>query len=161
MISTNNPLVDKSILFTHLLDYEWKLDLKEAQGFFRRLLRRSPATLSLKPVSTQPRVFQYSPWPGKITPNVTIRHGTDYLAVSGAEDDVKASSNYGFIEGFELTEMITFGLAAVAGVVSGLMTFYLKNATFGSAQDYVTIALWGLSADQTKNAVQSYFGIKS
>jgi hypothetical protein len=50
--------------------------------------------------------------------------------------------------------VISFILAAIVAIVTGLSTFYFKNPVFGSLQDYLSLFLWGTAVDQTKNALQ-------
>jgi cytochrome b subunit of formate dehydrogenase len=54
---------------------------------------------------------------------------------------------------FERAEMVSFAIAMVIAIVSGL-ALYAQKQTFGSFQDYVLLFLWGVGADQGKNLVQ-------
>jgi hypothetical protein len=55
---------------------------------------------------------------------------------------------------FEFVEIGALVVAVVVAVATGLATVYYGNPVFGSFQDYLLLFLWGVGADQTKNAVQ-------
>jgi hypothetical protein len=68
---------------------------------------------------------------------------------------VKDSDDFRFLSAFQRVEFVSWGIAAATAIASGLGMFYVKNAGFGSFQDYLTLFLWGLGVDQGKNFVQA------
>jgi len=71
---------------------------------------------------------------------------------------IKGSSKFRGWKALRAAEWGSWALAGVAAIVTGLTTFYVKNPTFGSFQDYLTLIAWGAGFDQGKNAVQSLRG---
>ena len=43
----------------------------------------------------------------------------------------------------ERADGITFGVAALVALVSGMGMYYVKSPTFGSLQDYLALFTWG------------------
>jgi hypothetical protein len=68
--------------------------------------------------------------------------------------EVVRSSAARLLTSFSRIEMVTFGIAGLAAIASGLLMFYVTNPVFGSLKDYLTVFLWALAIDQGKNALQ-------
>lgn len=146
IVETDDQDLNKTVLFSHLLRFEWVITLPQ---------RKTP----LETPTTQPEIVQYSPSRGKMSVKVVIRRGTEKIELDKVDLEVQDSVDFSLMRGFEKTEIISFIVASLAAIASGLVTFWTKNTTFGSAQDYLAIMLWGLSVDQTKTAMLGYFGI--
>src|SRR5208282_2061945 len=99
-VSTRDNTLDDTVLFKHRLRYEWHFKIQPQGRLSQSLrqwlrkwpLRRMPQKRDLSPISAGPQVVQYSPWPGTITPSVTIRRdGDDSVEVSGSGLQVNPS----------------------------------------------------------------------
>jgi hypothetical protein len=156
-VTTGDPELDETVLFKHRLRFQWTIEIAPKTHFWSR--GRSRKVPPLTPATYQPEVVQYSPTAGTISATVRVCRGPDEAKSDQQDLVISPSSDFRLLRGFETTEMLSFTITGIVAALTGIMTFYLKNPTFGSLQDYLTIGLWGLSADQTKNALQSYFGI--
>jgi hypothetical protein len=151
-ITTGDEALDKAYLFTHLLRYEWSFKLR------RRFRLWNSNTLEPKTVS--PSVAQFAASAGMWTVSVkllrTTQSGTEPVQVpKDIEVRVGKSSEVKFLGNLERAERWALVMAGSFALVSGLLTFYYKNPVFGSMQDYLTLFLWGVGVDQTKNFIQS------
>jgi hypothetical protein len=133
-----------SYLFLHELKYEWEIKLEFKGGVLR-----------LCPISDEPQVVQYVPKPGKLSATVHIWHGEKVDAGVTLTTSVAKSKDFSSLKLFERVELISFVLAGIAAIVSGLAIYYAKSASFGSLQDYLTLFVWGAGVDQGKNFLQS------
>jgi hypothetical protein len=52
-------------------------------------------------------------------------------------------------------EYVSWGIAFLVALVTGLSTQYFKSGAFGSPQDYILLFLWGVGADRGKNLLQA------
>ncbi len=52
-------------------------------------------------------------------------------------------------------DLVAFVVSMAIATLVGLETHYVKNATFGSFQDYINLFLWGFSLDTAKNGFMS------
>ncbi|HYM60491.1 MAG TPA: hypothetical protein VEZ11_06320 [Thermoanaerobaculia bacterium] len=157
-VESIDPRVAASYLFKHKVEYAWIFTLKpERRGFRERMhLKKPPATVTLKPVSLGPAVVQYFPRAGTVQVEVALRYHGESLAVPARADlEIRDSSDFGFLRSFEAAEVGSWLIAAGAAIVTGLSTFYFKSQFFGSYQDYISLFIWGVGIDQTKNFVQN------
>jgi hypothetical protein len=56
---------------------------------------------------------------------------------------------------FQGVEIISWAIAGVVAIATGLTTYFFGTPTFGSPKDYLTLFLWGAGMDQGKNFLQS------
>jgi len=73
----------------------------------------------------------------------------------GTALQIAKSSDFGTLSGLAKIEKISWLLASIVAIVTGLSTFYFKGGSFGSFQDYLTLFLWGAGVDQGKNFLQA------
>src|SRR4030095_752891 len=110
-----------------------------------------------------PRVVQFLPWPGELTVCAKIvcdlkQPGEvfqDECAVPPLPQPIRRSSEVSVLNGLGKTEVGALIFAALFAVISGLLTFYYKNPTFGTLQDYLSLFLWGVGVEQSKNFLQT------
>jgi len=165
-VVTGDNYLDNTVLFQHLLTYEWKIaitrDRHDWTWYDPRAWFGPPRlTKPLSPRTTQPQVFQYSPLPGKLMPMVTIRGSlNDPIPVERESSiPIEESADFAWQRAFTATEIFAFGLASIAAIAIGLTMFYANKTTFGSFSDYLAIMVWGFGVDQTKAAVLNYYGL--
>jgi hypothetical protein len=151
-VETGDAALDEAYLFTHLLQYEWSFKLRRPFRFW--------TSSTLEPTTVSPSVAQFATRAGKWTVSVRLlrrtQSGPEPLQVpESVEVRVGKSSEVTFLGNLERAERWGLAMAAIFALVSGLLTFYYKNPVFGSMQDYLTLFLWGVGVDQTKNFLQS------
>ena len=155
----HRPRVCDSYLFRHKVEYRWEFDLTPAEPkWWQRMLGMGPKLESpLAPVTMGPAVIQYFPGAASVTVSVQLFYEghEGHKIVAGHVVNVKESDDFRFLSAFQHVEFVSLGIAAATAIVSGLAMFYVKNAGFGSFQDYLTLFLWGLGVDQGKNFVQA------
>jgi hypothetical protein len=132
-------------LFEHALVYHWSFE-QRAGGRADTFTGRS----------REPSAVAYPNRLGGLVIAVEIEHPQtgQRVRVNGLELRVVASDDFKASALFEAVELTSFALAAAVALVSGLSLLYAKNATFGSAQDYLGLFLWGVGVDQGKNLIQ-------
>jgi hypothetical protein len=141
------PFLTSTYLMRKKLTYLWTIAICNKKGEQLGLLRVK---------STQPRVAQYSPTAGSMTASVKISYeGDPGPEVSGVPVPVTKSSDFRIFAKYEWADLIGFGLATAASIVSGLALYAFKPTFAGSLQDYLTLFTWGASIDQGKNFLQS------
>ncbi len=167
-LRVHDSALNGAYLFQHGLQFQWTLTFEYKSSRLRKLMYKSkwlrkrvrpPRTFSLEPVSTEPRVVQYVPRSGRLTAKVEVKNVDDSFEVPAASLPLKAlsiapSSDFGTFKGLAHVEKISWAMAALIAVVTGLSTFYFKGPTFGSFQDYLSLFLWGAGVDQGKNFLQ-------
>ena len=176
-VRTNDDALNQSYLFNRGLRYEWTINIvrdlsplrhrlrdwrtKLMWNFFSR--RPRPTELTLNPKTRSPRVAQFSPWPGELTVSARIvcdlrRPGElfeDKCDVPQFTKVIRRSSDVGILNALGTTELGALLFAILFAVISGLLTFYYKNPTFGTLQDYLSLFLWGVGVEQSKNFLQT------
>jgi hypothetical protein len=148
-ISTGDKFIDDSYLFNYGLMFHWTINIA-----FKN--KKEPFTLN--PQTKEPRVIQFSPLSGYLSASVKIHYENDEETVSVKMEEpllIKSAGFFRLLKSFESTEMAALFIASGIALVTGLMNFYYKNNTFGSAQDYISLFLWGVGIDQTKNFLQT------
>jgi hypothetical protein len=176
-VATNDPVLNESYLFNRGLRYEWTFDIRRdlspLRGWLRNLRAKlmwalfsnkaRPTKLILDPKTHSPRVIQFSPWAGELTVSAKIvcdlrQPGgifQDQHAVPPLTKSIRRSSEVSVLNGLGKTEVGALIFAALFAVISGLLTFYYKNPTFGTLQDYLSLFLWGVGVEQSKNFLQT------
>ena len=145
---------DKSLssnyLFKHGLEYQWTITITPNRG----------EAFTLKPITQQPRVAQYSPKAGKMTAIVEVSWAYDAKNIitidRGGPFEFRPSRDFGWWRGIQKVEWVSLLIAIAVALLSGISAFYLDNPAFGTAKDYVTLFLWGFGVDQGKNFIQIY-----
>ena len=143
--------LNRTYLVMHGLQYDWKF----VRTFGRFLFWKREKT-SLKR-SVEPKVVHFAWGKGDLSVHVDIsrrENGTEKVELKGQGISIVNSKDFAWQKGLEHVEIISFVVAAVVAVVTGLSTFYFNNPAFGSLQDYLSLFLWGAAVDQTKNALQ-------
>jgi hypothetical protein len=150
-VTPNDQTLLDNYLFLHGLRYEWRLTLQKRILFWWVPATRDPLT----PVTDEPFVVQYAPRPGRLKATVTVRFGNRHMQHSAEQPIlIGPSSVFGLPRAFNRMELLASGITLLLGVATGLSTYYVGNATFGAAKDYLSLFLWGVGADQAKNFVQ-------
>lgn len=157
-VKTEDTAMDESFFFHHKLSFDWQFLLTDKKG--RKTI------LKLTPETVGPRIMQYMPKPGRLTLSVTVRQkqsaqSKTKINVAAEPIDVRKSSDFGYFSGLERLEIYSTLLAAVFAIISGLGTFYFKNAAWGSFQDYLTLFVWGAGIDQSKNFLLNLQGLSA
>ena len=150
-VKTGDPSLDESFLLQYGLTWRWKISIHTSTFF-----QRNRVVAELKPESLQPSSVQYSNTPGWLTIEVSIARGKDPVPLPlkhAGRVTIQRSETIGIIRSFGGMETTTFLVALVAAVVSGIGTFYAKNPTFGSLQDYLALVSWGLAIDLGKSVI--------
>jgi hypothetical protein len=157
-LQVNDPILDRTYLFQHGLQFHWTLTFEYRRTWLRIPVQRSNKLL-LTPLSTEPRVVQYVPRSGLLAVKVHVQNGVLSFDTPGTDPahgalKIATCADFGTFRGLAKVEMVSWALAAMIAVVTGLSTFYFKGPTFGSFQDYLTLFLWGAGVDQGKNFLQ-------
>ncbi len=146
-----------SYLFRHGLKFKWTLTFvsKKRHTIFSRKRR----TMKLIPLTEEPEVIQYFPTGGEVKVSVEITWSGDLdhpiiLSETGPLA-ISSSRDFGIYSDLEKVQYISFAAAAGAAILTGFMTFYLKNSGFGSLSDYLSLFAWGAGVDQGKNFIQN------
>jgi hypothetical protein len=156
-VESDDP-VAASYLFKHKIQYAWSFTLNPQKRTFPELvhLKRQPVPATLTPLSLGPSVVQYFPRSGDVRVAVELRYQGESVSVTTPGSvEVSDSKSVGFFRKIELAEVGSWLIAAGAAVVTGLSTYYFKNQSFGSVQDYLSLLIWGVGVDQTKSFVQN------
>ena len=142
--TTGSDELDATFLVQQGLHFDWKFVLQNSKG-----------VLELKPSGRPPRVPQFAPFAGVLTPSVRISFpGKQPLDVVGDPLTVTRSVRFAAFNGFSFGELVQLFLAFVVAVITGLQTFYDKAAGFGLFSDYLSLFAWGATVDQLKNFLQ-------
>lgn len=142
------PFLVETYLMDKKLTYDWTISITPK--------KEGATPKQLRVTSSQPRIAQYSPVAGSMTASVHISYeGASGPRISGEPITVIDSSDFRIFAKYEWADLIGFGVATAASVVSGLTIYALKPTFFGSLQDYLTLFTWGASVDQGKNFLQS------
>jgi hypothetical protein len=151
-----DPALNGTYVFQHGLQFNWTLTFTYKKAWLKIPLGRK--TLSLTPVSDEPRVVQYVPRAGRLTGTVKVQRDSSTLCVSSEiapAMEIGPSSDFGIFRGLARVEWVSWVVAAMMAIVSGVATFYYKGQNFGSFQDYLSLFAWGASVDQGKNFLQT------
>jgi hypothetical protein len=73
--------------------------------------------------------------------------------LSGLDLTIDKSKDFAWQQGFEAVEVISFALATIVAVATGLATFYFKNPSFGSFQDYISVPVgYGCRSNEERSS---------
>jgi hypothetical protein len=151
-----NRRLGNNYLFKHRLQCQWTLHLEPQRPWWRAHASVERQPLS-QPVTREPRLIQYVPRRGKVTVNVSITYlgqPGEKIAVIGPLP-IQRSSDYGVLSAFRFNDAAAVLLAGLFAGISGMATFYVSNAAFGTIGDYIALFIWGAGIDQTKNFIQN------
>jgi hypothetical protein len=153
----DNPELAQSYLFRHKIVYAWTFTLAPKTHWWERLpWVRQPQPTTRKAVSRGPSVVQYFLRPGQAGVQLELRYKNDPIQIPRCDAiAIQKSSDYGLLSYFERAEMTGWAIAAVMAMVTGLSIFWAKGLVFGSFQDYLSLFIWGVGIDQTKNFIQN------
>jgi len=156
-ISVENSKINGTYLFRRKVEYAWRFVLTPNPAKWHEKLRRKRReAVVLTPVTAGPSVAQYFPSAGKTKISATLTHCGDSIKLSETNGpDIRDYAEFGILKTLAGVSNISTLIAMAVALATGLATFYFKNATFGSFQDYVTMALWGAGMDQGKNFIQA------
>lgn len=151
-ITTGDKQLDETYIFRRGLRFNWNFEVRSGH-FIHKTTVYHPETLS-------PRIVQFFPKAGTLTVFVQViyeprsKDEPPLPAQAPAPLSIGKSSDLKLFQNVERTERWSLVLAGLFAVISGLLTFYYKNPTFGTLQDYLMLFLWGVGVDQTKNFLQ-------
>jgi hypothetical protein len=149
-VTTGDKLLNETYLFRRGLKFKWHAELR-GQSDEKDLVVYEPETLS-------PRMVHFSVDPGMLSVSAKVLCdtplGEDEKTVDVATVPIAKSSEFKIFQHLERAEALSLVFAGSFAIISGLLTFYYKNPTFGSFQDYLMLFLWGVGVDQTKNFLQ-------
>jgi hypothetical protein len=148
-----------SFLVRRKLHYHWTITItpRSWNQWFRQQLGRKPITVTEEVESVQPRAVEYSPCKGDIAVSsvaVTYRGAPGGKGTASEPVRVVASSDFGIWRKTERADYISFLVAMLLSLVSGIK-LYALGATFGSLADYLALFTWGAGVDQGKTFLQS------
>lgn len=161
---TDTPDLDESFLLQHGLTWEWTWTLtptaaaEAAPGRWtrwRQAMGLSPAAASSRvEITDSPCLVQFAPAPGRLEGRVKVRKREESLHLECPGVTVSEAREFGLLRGFEELEVWSTVVALGLALVSGLAARFFNVPTFGTAEDYLTLFLWGVGVDQAKNAWQ-------
>jgi hypothetical protein len=144
--------VERSYLFHHNISCAWTFRFIPR----RRFLRKAPKTVTLTPKTLGPSVMQYFPCTGIVQVSAVVSYqGDSHPVPSSGILDIGGSREFGVLKGFERAELLSWAIATLVAIASGLSIYYLGGPGWGSFKDYLTLFLWGAGVDQGKNFLQS------
>jgi hypothetical protein len=150
----NKPFLRDTYLMQKKLTYRWTITIYDKVKTGQNVEAKERGKLEV--VSLQPRVAQYSPYPGQMRASVKIEYEGEKGPSADSEPvPITETTDFSVFSRYEMTDFYAFGLAAAVSIVSGLTLYVLKPTFVGSLQDYLTLFTWGASVDQGKNFLQS------
>ena len=161
-VRIEDPGLRESYLVKQKLTWQWTVKIKPKPRWWAPWLLRwapwqNPQTVPLNPESKEPKIAQYSPQPSTITSSVRVsydgRHRNDPITQDGPLV-IRKSNDFKIRSLFAYADVLAFGVALIAAVVSGI-ALYALAPSFGSFKDYLTLFTWGAALDQGKNFLQS------
>jgi hypothetical protein len=175
-VELDDPLVKRSYLFRYKVAYHWKftwtpesatglrrrwraagVKVRKWFGIKERLASEYPQHRRLVGAAT---CCWYFPRAGHVGVFVELHyHGKEpnnnSVSAESRHFDVDPSGDFGRFNILRRTEAISWIIAAIIAMVSGLSMFYFKGTSWGTYQDYLTLILWGIGVDQGKNFLQA------
>jgi hypothetical protein len=155
-ITTGRKQLDDSYLFHYGLKFKWHMSVGQAPAHPGPADEDHP--LNGGPETLSPRIVYFSTEPGTLWVEAQVTRnppcGAEAIQIKRAFLPVAKSTEFKIFQHLEWAEIMFLVLAGLFAIISGLLTFYYKNPTFGSFQDYLMLFLWGVGVDQTKNFLQ-------
>jgi len=152
-VTSSDPGAEHSYLFRHNVAFEWQFTLtrKPDDGS-----KHADSLLALKPTAFGPWIMQYFPRRGHVQSSVVLTYAGQSKRVGPVPGPtIRNTRDFGLFRAFAYIEYISWGIAFLVALVTGLSTQYFKSGAFGSTQDYLLLFLWGVGADQGKNLLQA------
>lgn len=152
-VTSSDPRAEHSYLFRHNVSVAWQFNLRR-KAKYRSDQAHNLATL--KPSAFGPWITQYFPQRGHVELSVVLTYAGQSKRI-GPEPGptIRDNRDFGMFRAFAYVEYISWGIAFLVALVTGLSAQYFKTGAFGSTQDYLLLFLWGIGADQGKNLLQS------
>jgi hypothetical protein len=124
------------------------LKLRLAWLYFNRIFQRDNAL--------GPSVMQYFPRAGDVEVSVKLKFmGEEHDVESQESLPIRRSREFRVMNAFEDAELLSWGLALVIAIASGLSIYYISAPGWGTFKDCLTLFLWGVGVEQGKNFLQS------
>lgn len=153
-LEPNDPELGDNYLFKHGLDFKWSIKFTENDNGSSE----DDNVISEDTAEThEPRLFHYVPRRGQIDVSVILVRGPrETLPINSLlkKQSVGKSEEFRMRAAFQTAEILALGIALLVALLSGLQTLYFANPVFGSAKDYVALALWGFGVDQATNFIK-------
>jgi hypothetical protein len=153
-VTTGDADLDGSFFFKFRLRFEWRIELRAWEWWKPRAGESQYAALT--PETLEPTVVQYARRAGTGVATVRIWYGTsafidvdEPVTIKIERSDIKR-----IVNAQERAEFWPLVLAAGVAVITGFVTQYSGNNTFGSTKDYLALFLTGSAVDWLKNTVQ-------
>jgi hypothetical protein len=148
--------VGHSFLFRHKVEFAWQFTQAPDLKWHEKARGRKPQPVNLAPTTMGPSVIQYFPRRGQVEVSVKLSYEGDSFTLNPVPGpNIQDSSDFGLLDAFGRVEVVSWMVAAGAALATGLGTYYYKNPTFGSYQDYLALIMWGAGMDQGKNFLQA------
>jgi len=150
-VKTDDAEINDSYLFRHKITYEWKFKLKSGRWC------KVPPPLTSQ--SLGPSLAQYFPQSGEVTVEAQLRYKLEsapqkaHPPAARSPMSIGESTNF---KGFKIrawAEAISWLIAAILAIPSGLLMFYFQQSSWGTLKDYLVLFLWGVGVEQGKNFV--------
>jgi hypothetical protein len=152
-VTTPSSRDDQRYIFNYRIQYRWKFILTPAhRGYQLTTLKE----MTLEPVTLGPSVMQYFPHAGQVVVSVVLEFlGEQHPVKESKSLAIERSTDFSVMKGFEGAELVSWGIALVIAIASGLSIYYVGAAGWGTFKDYLTLFLWGAGVEQGKNFLQS------
>jgi hypothetical protein len=93
---------------------------------------------------------------GKITAKVTLKYGKCELPKPlEVKFDTRESTRFGELSVLQLSETFGIAFALILASVAGFQSDAFEAALVGTWRAYLTLFVWGVGADQTRNFLQN------
>jgi hypothetical protein len=134
---------DETYLFKYRIEYNWTFTWGPQR--------------SLTPKTLGPSVMQFFPSGGKrVSASVELMFLGDQKEVSSTKPLVIGHSrDFGRMKIFEHAELLSWAIALVLAIFSGLSIYYVSATGWGSFKDYLTLFLWGAGMETGKTFIQA------
>jgi hypothetical protein len=169
-VKTDDPAINDSYLFCHKITYEWGFYLEPSRWsiikVFCLCLRLSLKNPPLTPRSLGPSVAQYFPRPGEVTVEAQPIYNLENALKRAHPPDkvvnnkptpkklsIRLSTDFQGLKIRAWAEIISWLIAAIIAIPSGLLLWYFKQSSWGTLQDYLVLFFWAIGVDQGKNFI--------
>ena len=145
---------DENYLFNYRIEYRWKFTMTPKYHWYEWTHLEK---IVLEPVTLGPSVMQYFPRAGNVEVAVKLKFMGEEGPVAEPPPSlpIGPSREFRVMNGFEHAELLSWGIALVIAIASGLSIYYVNAPGWGTFKDYLTLFLWGVGVEQGKNFLQS------
>jgi hypothetical protein len=152
-VTSSDPRAEHSYLFRHNVAFAWQFILSQEA---KDQSAQAAPLVRLEPTAFGPWITQYFPQRGHVQVSVVLTYAGGTKKVDPAPGPtIGDTRDFGMFRAFAYIEYVSWGIAFLIALVTGLSTQYFKSGAFGSIQDYLLLFLWGVGADQGKNLLQA------